>query len=237
MKSLGVTNVHLGSDVCSALIGMHAFTGCDTVSALAGKGNITRLKILKHASNVQGAFKQLGKFITLSSDVETTLEAFTCKLYNSKSPVVKVNDLRYILFSSKKGEIDAHQLPTCADALHKHCLRANYQALIWRHSLDSNPEIPHPSAHGWKIEYIGGCEELIIDWIDGATAPYSVLSLLSCKCSRKCILPHCTCLFNGLKCSEMCKKKNCDNQPNDDLEPSTNQYNDSNVIDSDSDLD
>ena len=71
------------------------------------------------------------------------------------------------------------------------------------------------------MKVVGG-EELGIDWIDGATAPHSVLALLYCKCTRKYILAHCTCLYNGLKCSEICKKKHYDNQPSDDLEPSIN---------------
>ena len=28
----------IGTDVCMALIGMHVYTGCDTVSAFTGKG-------------------------------------------------------------------------------------------------------------------------------------------------------------------------------------------------------
>jgi len=30
----------LGKDKCQALLGLHSFTGCDTVSAFAGKGKI-----------------------------------------------------------------------------------------------------------------------------------------------------------------------------------------------------
>ena len=36
----------VGISVCKALIGMHAFTGCDTVSAFAGKGKSKALKML-----------------------------------------------------------------------------------------------------------------------------------------------------------------------------------------------
>ena len=36
----------LGIDVCMALIGMHTYTGCDTVSAFAGKGKAKVLKLL-----------------------------------------------------------------------------------------------------------------------------------------------------------------------------------------------
>ena len=31
---------------CAALLGMHAFTGCDTVSALSGQGKLKALKLL-----------------------------------------------------------------------------------------------------------------------------------------------------------------------------------------------
>ncbi len=34
----------VGIDVCRSLIGMHACTGCDTVSAFAGKGKARALK-------------------------------------------------------------------------------------------------------------------------------------------------------------------------------------------------
>ena len=36
----------LGTNACRALIGMHAYTGCDTVSAFAGRGKAKALKIL-----------------------------------------------------------------------------------------------------------------------------------------------------------------------------------------------
>jgi len=33
----------LGISVCNALIGMHAFIGCDTISAFAGRGKMRAL--------------------------------------------------------------------------------------------------------------------------------------------------------------------------------------------------
>ena len=36
----------VGIDVCRALVGVHAYTGCDTVSAFAGKGKAKALKLL-----------------------------------------------------------------------------------------------------------------------------------------------------------------------------------------------
>ncbi|KAL8602622.1 hypothetical protein ACOMHN_021969 [Nucella lapillus] len=51
----------LGPAVCNALIGMHAYTGCDSVSSFAGKGKLTALKILMSDQAVQKAFADLGK--------------------------------------------------------------------------------------------------------------------------------------------------------------------------------
>lgn len=36
----------IGHEVCAALPGMHAYTGCDTVSAFAGRGKSKALKII-----------------------------------------------------------------------------------------------------------------------------------------------------------------------------------------------
>ena len=45
-----------------------------------------------------------------------------------------------------------------------------------------------------------------------------VLDLLSCSCTRSCKLPNCSCLINGLKCTDMCKLSDCDNRREDNTE-------------------
>ena len=58
----------VGVYVCSALIGMHAYTGCDTVSALAVKGKASALKLLTINREIQDTFLQLGQMLDLSRD-------------------------------------------------------------------------------------------------------------------------------------------------------------------------
>ena len=53
----------------------------------------------------------------------------------------------------------------------------------------------------------------------GLPAPIAVLELMSCKCAWACKLPDCTCLAAGLKCMDMCKLKNCENQKFDEDKP------------------
>ena len=57
--------------------------------------------------------------------------------------------------------------------------------------------------------------KLIVEWMSGLPAPELVLEILSCTCS--CIPSKCTCMQNGLKCTEMCSLKSCENKT-DDLE-------------------
>ena len=201
----------VGLDVCRALIGLHAFTGCDTVSAFAGKGKAKALKLLTSNKENQDTFFKLGHEWDLSPELMDKLEAFTCLLYAPKVSSTKINELRYHLFCAKKGEIESHQLPPCKDCLVKHALRANYQAGIWR-CLEQNPQVPSPVGRGWKMEKQGPDEHLVVHWMDSQPAPQAILDLLACNCTKKCELPKCECMVNGLKCTDMCRLPDCDNQ-------------------------
>ncbi len=59
----------------------------------------------------------------------------------------------------------------------------------------------------------------------GQPALEAIFALLACTCPRKCTLPNCVCLANGLKCTDMCRLSNCDNRSSDDGE-STDEDND-----------
>ena len=107
------------------------------------------------------------------------------------------------------------QLPPCEDCLFMHVLPANYQAAIWRRCLQSRPFVPSPKGYMWTKDDDG---MLAIEWMQGSPAPNAGLQLLSCKCVRSRKLPECTCLTNGMKCTDMCKLLMCNNQPAEDEE-------------------
>ena len=133
-------------------------------------------------------------------------------MYCKNAGTNEVNKLQYRLFCLKKGDVDSNQLPPCDDSLRKHALRANYQAAICKRSLQRCPLIPSPFGCGW-------CTEdgwLAIDWMDGLPAPKAVLELLSCQCSRSCKLPSCSCMANGLKCTDHFRLQDCTNRCDDD---------------------
>ena len=80
-RLIDVSNVaaSVGPEVCRALLGLHAFTGCDTVSAFAGKGKIRVLTILKANAEFKEVFAQFGVQWNLPPHLHVKLEEFVCK--------------------------------------------------------------------------------------------------------------------------------------------------------------
>ena len=214
VKYLDVSRIveRIGASTCRSLPGFHAFTGCDTVSAFQGRGKVLVFRIMAQDQGFQEVFQGLGREWQLSNELYRDLQRLTCAMYCKNAGTNEVNELRYRLFCLKKGNVDSNQLPPCDDSLRKHALRANYQAAIWKRSLRRCPEIPSPLGCGWCTED----GRLAIDWMGGLPAPKAVLELLSCQCSRSFKLPSCFCMANGLKCTDLCRLRDCNNRCDDD---------------------
>ena len=76
--------VALGHKVSVSLPGLHAYTGCDAVSAFASKGKLTALKTHKANEQYQNLFADLGANLDVSEGLLHELEVFTCYLYRGK---------------------------------------------------------------------------------------------------------------------------------------------------------
>ena len=148
---IGLIVCAIGLQVCKALLGLHAFTGCDSVSSFVGIGKVKPLKILSKNDEFQEVFARLGEEWSVTEEFFGKLEAFVCALYGAKKGTSDVNELWYTLFCAKKGEAQSHQLPLCRECLKKHCQRAYYQAAVWKNSLHNN-EVPTPVGKGWFLE-------------------------------------------------------------------------------------
>ena len=113
---------------------MHAFTGCDTLSAFAGKAQA--LKILKNNTRSREALTELGKEWDLPPKLTQKFEE------HGNMVTTKVNELRYQPFCLRRGEIESHQLPPCRDCLVKLAKLA---------CLEQDPLVPTAVGRGWKI--------------------------------------------------------------------------------------
>ena len=59
----------LGEEICEGLLGMHAFTGCDSVSAFGGRGKLSAFKLITKDRSHLEAMTQLGEHWDLSQNL------------------------------------------------------------------------------------------------------------------------------------------------------------------------
>ena len=99
---------------CLALPVFHAFTGCDTVSAFAGRGKKTAWATWKSFPEVTDAFNELlGMSSEVSEGSMLLLERFVVLMYDRTSEVTELNEARKQLFNkgSTPAAHQAHLLP------------------------------------------------------------------------------------------------------------------------------
>ena len=173
--------------MAKALPGLHAFTGSDCTSAFVRKGKIQPFKTLEKYPEFMPFFQNLGMECSDVNDfLFDGLQRFTCCLYGKPS-FVNVNKVRCNIFRSrydakspgesfsKQDGIDLSLLPPCKSSLRMHCLRANYQAFVWKHSHEPYPDITSPIGCGWMLDAEG---KLAIDWISGDVMPQQLVDIL-----------------------------------------------------------
>ena len=201
-------------DFIQAIIGYHALTGCDTVSAFSGKGKWKPLQLIMKNNNYVKAMMTIGDTWQVSDDTFNAVEQLVCHLYGKN--IQNVDLLRYDLYCAKGGKVEPEALPPCRSSLRLHIERANYQAAIWRRATTALPVIQSPHGHGWKVSESANTVEFV--WLGSKLAPEEVLELLSCTCKRSCTVEKCCCLKAGLKCTALCTLQ-CDNMATDVDEP------------------
>lgn len=82
------------------------------------------------------------------------------------------------------------------------------------------PQVPSPVRHGWILDGEGA--------LTGDPAIAVLLEFLSRTCKKTCSAPSCTCITNGLTCTNMCRLLTRENRPledddEDEQDPADNQ--------------
>ena len=81
----------LGQEVSKALLGLHAFTGCDSVSAFVGIRKARPLKLLGSKNEFQVIFQNHGEQWSIIEELCVQLESFVCAMYGMKKGDQDVN--------------------------------------------------------------------------------------------------------------------------------------------------
>ncbi len=174
-------------EYCSALLGLHAFTGCDSTSAFKGMGKVKPIKTLQKMPKFGQVLASLGETWIVSDELCAGLEEFTCAMYGSPNTKC-VDELRFCKIKGKCENdslksihnIDLGMLPPCKKCLIKHVQRVNYQVCIWKRANVGIPEIPAVGAcHGWHIND-ENLEPLWMD-TDSEVLPQTLVDILAEK--------------------------------------------------------
>ena len=180
------------------LLSLHTLTGCDTVNWFVEKGNKKALELVKDDQIARETVQILGETIPLGEHDIIKLEKVVCKLYNEHQ-CDRVDELRCKMFCKGKN-VQSHQLPPTRASLENHVKRANYEAYIWKCALDPQSLDIALENQGWQLRD----GQLEIVWTVLAPAPEAVMELVCCGSHGTCLTRRCSCVSNGLPCTEVC---------------------------------
>ena len=83
--------------ICSALPGIHAFTGCDYTASFLRKGKVRPYELMAKDQKFTSAFSKLGVSDAIDDDVVSTIEVYVCAMYGVRN-VEEVNEARLHVF-------------------------------------------------------------------------------------------------------------------------------------------
>ena len=127
--NINQTCMKLGSK-CLQLLGMHAFTGCDTTSFPFNKGKVSFLSVLE-AEYFPGLIHVLREEDAMQWDPLEVGLSFFCALYGLK-PGTPMEEARYNLYTKTKARPRLRNLPPNSINLLIHVQRAHLQMTLWK---------------------------------------------------------------------------------------------------------
>ena len=76
IKSINISSLsnHYSRNMCNALLGLHALTGCDTVSAFKGKGKVRPMKLLLKSPDFCDVLNKLGEQWEVTEELVENIE-------------------------------------------------------------------------------------------------------------------------------------------------------------------
>jgi len=200
----------LGDKLCSELLFIHAFSGCDSTSRIFGVGKKSFFE--KFVKGDTGLASCALDFITPGKTCETVEMSGNramALVFGGKASD-SLSTLRHSLLKRKvvsaKSFVNPERLPPTASATKFHSLRVYYQTMTWAgHELD-------PKTWGWNCDG----NNLVPIMCDKNPAPDRLLKVVHCSCAT-CANERCTCRRYGLPCTSVCgpcQEESCENPYN-----------------------
>lgn len=200
-QSDSIYETHRNQHLKNIILFAHAFTGCDTTSAIYGKGKKRLLDIINKNAQLMQYVEVFYNPDASLEDIKVAGEQIMLALYGQLDSNLTLSQCRVSRFLSTIGKsktaINLATLPPTSTAAYLHSLRTYYQVQFWLGNYNLNPE-----DWGWiKSETM-----YLPTKTTEKLAPDELLKLLHCTCTKECT-NRCGCKRAGLLCSPLCK--NC----------------------------
>lgn len=182
LRYVNVTKIaaEIGPEMCAALPGLHAFTGCDYTSAFTKKGKKKPYELVRKSDNFQTAFASLSQTEPTEETVKV-LQDFVCVLYGARK-IVPLNKHRFTVVDrtynrkanaarpfDKLKSISGSSIPPCEAELAPHIHRSAFVARLWGSAHQQNLE--KMPTKGW--ETVDG--EFRVIWFEGDQLPPALI--------------------------------------------------------------
>ncbi|XP_071642214.1 uncharacterized protein [Temnothorax longispinosus] len=176
----------------------HAFTGCDTTSAIFQRGKNSIFHLLKKKPNLLKDIRVFYDFEASGQSIDDAGERLMLALYGASIEDTYLDNYRFKRFQTSvaraKLEVRLAQLPPTLAAASQHFRRVYFQVQEW---LGDNEF----SILDWGWKYKNST--LMPVMTKSKPAPESLLRNISCKCTGSCGKA-CGCRRLGLQCSQIC---------------------------------
>ena len=194
---------HIGAAACQQILVLHAIGGCDSTSAIYGRGKGTVMRKLTRTSAAVSYCETLQTIDSSLPDVVAAGTQLLILLFDGK-PGDTLNKLRYSTYCKLAAQSlsrpQPEKLPPTDRASYFHILRTHLQAVRWKNLNDCDLD---PTGWGWKLT--GEHYEPIMT--DLPAAPDDLLNIIRCRCKTNCVTLLCSCRKNSLTCVPACS--NC----------------------------
>ena len=185
------------------LLGMHAVTGCDTVSYPSNKVKLTPLSKLREG-NFPELYSVVGEETATLEDLLKTGQTFFAALYG-QSKCTSLNVVRYMIYTKKKGKPPlVKSLPPTDTNLLLHMLRVHHQTML-RKAADKQVA-PAIDITDFVWEMLNSIPSPVI--ASGPPAPSELMKVISCQCraaDKACAQGNCSCFAASLSCMTYCR--------------------------------
>ena len=161
---------HLGPEICSNILSIHAISGCDTTSYMHRVGKVRFMRKLLKEPMLSRLLKNLSETTSLEEPDQADIKEFVRSVMYSGNTNETYIETRVRLYTDMKVKTSM-SLPPDPSSLLQAIKRVQLQVNIWSHSCELLIPEMDPEEYGWN--YNSTLNKMVPVWFVGPQVPPS----------------------------------------------------------------